>query len=328
MDVKLKVRRFDPDRGDGSYYQDYRLDVPDYATVLDVLIQVREEIDGTLALRCSCRSAICGSCAMSINSRARLACKTKVVEMLGERNEILVEPGGNMPVIKDLVVDMEPFWDKVRAVKPWLMPVGPEPEREHLVSNESMLDLTKTMNCIMCGACTMACTSLEAEIRAGKPRDQTFLGPAALAKAYRFVADPRDGTHKERLAELSKPTGVWDCTHCFYCIEVCPKDVAPMDRILQLREKAVEAGFTNNSGSRHHKAFIESVEKFGRLDELTLVPKSVGMFNVRELLPQIPGALRLVRAGKLPFPRHSAQNKGKIARIVKKLERKKKEVKS
>ena len=131
MEVKLSVKRFNPDSGQPAhYYQEYELALEDSATVLDGLIKVREEIDGTLALRCSCRSAICGSCAMRINGHAALACKTKVTDAMSARGgPILVEPPGNMQVVKDLVVDFAPFWDKVRAVKPWLQPEGPEPEQ-------------------------------------------------------------------------------------------------------------------------------------------------------------------------------------------------------
>ncbi len=120
MEVKLKVKRFDPEGSGEAYYQQYTVDMPENATVLDTLIEVREYHDGTLSLRCSCRSAICGSCMMRINGKARLACKTQIGSIAKAGDEIEVEPGGNMPVIKDLVVDMAPFWSKVRAVKPWL----------------------------------------------------------------------------------------------------------------------------------------------------------------------------------------------------------------
>ena len=184
MKVTLEVKRFNPESGKGPYIQTYHSDVPDNAMVLDALIQVREEQDGTLALRCSCRSSICGSCAMEFNGRPKLACKTKVVQMASKERKVRVGPGGNFPVIKDLIVDMAPFWDKIRAIEPWLKPEGPPPKEEYLVPNESMLDLAGAMNCIMCGACVMACEVTEV--------DKTWLAPAALAKAYRFVNDPRD----------------------------------------------------------------------------------------------------------------------------------------
>ncbi|MEX1255898.1 MAG: succinate dehydrogenase iron-sulfur subunit [Dehalococcoidia bacterium] len=295
MEIKLKVRRFDPASGDGATFQQYTVDMEDNATVLDALIEVREYHDGTLSLRCSCRSAICGSCAMRIDHRARLACKTKVVEMTKHNSdhEIVVEPMGNMPVLKDLVTDMEVHWSKTRQVEPWLQPTGPEPEREYLVPNEAMLDLAHTMNCIQCGACVSDCTVLEV--------DKNFIAPAALAKAYRFVGDPRDGLSKERLAKLSEYSGIWDCTRCNMCVEVCPKDVRPMDRIMQLRELATEAGITGNTGARHGSAFAGTVRRLGRLDEVTLLVQSVGVWNVPRLLSELPGGLRMLRAGKLPW---------------------------
>jgi len=252
MKVNLKVRRLDPEAGSEPHFQSYSIDAPESATILDSLLQVREEVDGTLALRCACRSAICGSCAMRINGQARLACKTKVVSLAAqEGEEITVEPVGNMPTIKDLVADMTSFWEKIHAVQPYLQPSGPEPEREYLVPNSAMLELAQPMGCIMCGACVSDCTVLEV--------DKTFLAPAALAKAYRFVGDPRDGADGERLKALSGPGGVWDCTRCLMCVEVCPKGVDPLGQILKLRSKAIEAAMTDNLGARHTIEFEDQV---------------------------------------------------------------------
>ena len=302
MRVHLKVKRYDPAAGDQSArYDDYTLDVLEYATVLDSLLEVHDYQDGSLALRYSCRSASCGSCAMRIDNKARLACKTKVVDLVQEEGqEILVAPLGNMPVIKDLVTDMEVYWSKVRQVTPWLQPSGAEPEREYLVANEAMRDLARTMNCIHCGACVSDCTVLEV--------DTKFIGPAALAKAYRFVGDPREsrdpaeGVQKQRLEYLSNTAGgIWDCTRCNMCVEVCPKDVRPMDRIMQLREITVESGVRSGIGYRHTQAFAGSVRRLGRLDEARMLPDSVGIYNVPRLLSELPGALRMFRAGKLPW---------------------------
>ena len=155
------------------------------------------------------------------------------------------------------------------------------------------------MNCIHCGACVSDCPVLEI--------DKNFIAPAALAKAYRFVADPRETrdasatVHKDRLAELNEYSGIWDCTRCNMCVEVCPKDVRPMDRIMQLRELAVKAGVASGTGARHGEAFVDSVQRLGRLDEMRLLPASVGFWNAPRLLREMPGALRMLRAGKLPW---------------------------
>jgi succinate dehydrogenase / fumarate reductase iron-sulfur subunit len=235
---------------------------------------------------------------MRINGRPRLACKTQVGSLLKESDEITVEPGGNLPVIKDLVVDMSPFWDKVRAVKPWLQPAGPPPEREYLVPDSAMLALNEVMNCIMCGACVMGCTTMEV--------DKTFLGPAALAKAWRFVGDPRDGSDLSRLREYNEPSGMWDCTRCNMCVEVCPKDVKPMDQILKLRSEAGHHGVGGNYGSRHTEAFVQLIEHGGRLDEFRLPVLTHGRFNLIGQMSDIPipVGLRMLKSGKMPNPFH------------------------
>ena len=312
LQAKLNIRRFDPEQ-QRSYWQDFTLEVEPQTTVLDALIQVREYMDGSLALRCSCRSAICGSCAMRINGHATLACKAKLKAMAPDGGQVTVEPMGNMPVIKDLVVDMGLHWDKVRDVQPWLQPQGPEPEREYIAPNETMLHLAGVMGCIMCGACVSDCTVLEV--------DSNFLGPAALAKAYRFVGDPRDDADEERLKALSQYGGVWDCTRCYECVEVCPKGVAPMDRIMTLREKAIEAGFDNTYGARHTVAFSELIEHSGRLDELRLPIKTFGMFNIKQMLGLLPVGLRALRRGKMPPIFHKSIPGAKnIRRIFQKVE--------
>ncbi len=325
MQISLKIRRYNPESQDGARWQAFAMDVPEHFTVLDALMKIREEEDGTLGMRCSCRSAICGSCAMRINGHAKLACKTRVIALGGEGQEITVEPAGNMPVIKDLIADMTPFWDKVRAVQPWLQTEGAPPAREYRVPDDAMEHLTGVMACIMCGACVSDCTVLEAELKQGKAYDQTFLAPAALAKAYRFVGDPRDDKQKQRLEALSEATGIYDCTHCYECVEVCPKDVAPMDRILKMREIAVERGITNNTGVRHAEAAASSIKASGRNYELSFYPKSVGLFNVKELIPVLPtGVSLLKKAGTHLVIPHKAKNPEKIKRVFKKLEKRNK----
>jgi succinate dehydrogenase / fumarate reductase iron-sulfur subunit len=160
-----------------------------------------------------------------INGKSALACNTKLGEAL-ERAEkygfdrIVVEPMGNMPVIKDLIVDMDAVhWKKIQRVTPWLLAKEPVPEREYVVSRESMVDVTQPMACIQCGACVSDCLTMEV--------DPLFIGPAALAKAYRFVGDPRDAEQYARLKDLAEdPHGMYDCTHCFKCIDACPNGAA------------------------------------------------------------------------------------------------------
>ena len=318
MQAKLRVRRYDPEAAEpGPYTQDYQIDVPDHYTVLDALIHVREDEDPSLALRCSCRASICGSCAMTVNDNARLVCKTKLTEVAPNGETVLVEPMNNQRVIKDLVVDLDFFWGKIRAVEPYLQPRDEEPEGEYIASNESMLNLLTPMGCIMCGACVSACTVLEV--------DDTFLGPAALAKAYRFVADPRDGEAHQRLSMLNDASGAWDCTRCYQCVQVCPKGVAPMERIMELRDSIMEDGMTNTAGARHVVSFAHSVAHTGWLDETMLAVDSWGKFNVPKLMGNAMLGFRTLVRGKLPAPgpfHKKRPGAEKVGRIFKRFEEK------
>ena len=179
---------------------------------------------------------------------------------------------GNMPVIRDLIVDMDAVhWKKIQRVTPWLINKEPIPEREYIVPHENMVDVTQTMACIQCGACVSDCLSMEI--------DPLFAGPAALAKAYRFVGDPRDAEHHERLKDLAEDAhGIYDCTHCFNCIDACPKGVDPMSQIMRLRRNAGsdEKIVDRNNGHRHEDAFVTLVRDYGLLNEAELLPRSYG----------------------------------------------------
>lgn len=293
MQTTFHIRRFNPESESPTpYFQDYVLETLPADTVLDALITIRESVDESLTLRCSCRGSICGSCGMRINGHATLACKTKVVSIINEEGTVQVEPMTNMPVIKDLVTDMDGFWEKVRQVQPWLQPAGPEPQGEYLASPESMNHLTGVMGCIMCGACVSDCAALEV--------DQRFIGPAALAKAYRFVADPRDGASSSRLYALNEPGGMWDCTRCMECIQVCPKAVGAMDRIMALRAKGIDENVPSTCGSRHAEVFEDLIRQKGRLDEPMLAVRTIGMRNMKQLLSFLPTMLLALARGKVP----------------------------
>jgi len=288
----LKIRRYSPEAGEAPYWEEFQVDLEPHRSVLEGILQAKDTTDGSIGIRCSCRAAICGSCGVKINGRAALACHTHLEKAAeasqDERGAIVVEPMGNMPVIRDLIVDMDAVhWKKIQSVTPWLLPDGPAPEREYVVPHEAMVDVTQSMACIQCGACVSDCLSMEV--------DPAFIGPAALAKAYRFVGDPRDGQHQERLHHLAEdPAGIYDCTHCFNCIEACPKGVAPMNQIMRLRRLAgsdydIE---DRNNGHRHEKAFVKNIRKNGLLHEADLLPDSYGgKFHPRavpELLSSLP----------------------------------------
>jgi succinate dehydrogenase / fumarate reductase iron-sulfur subunit len=299
-DYTLKIRRHIPETGESPYWAEYPVELEGHRSVLDGILQAKDRIDGSIGIRCSCQAAICGSCGVRVNGRARLACNTKLRDAAetAEDGTITVEPMGNMPVLKDLIVNMDAVhWKKVQRVVPWLIPAGPPPEREYVVPPESMIDVTQTMACIHCGACVSDCLSLEV--------DPLFIGPAALAKAYRFVGDPRDGQHKERLTDLAEdPHGIYDCTHCFSCVEVCPKGVAPMDQIMRLRRRATRDFDIKdqNNGQRHEHAFTNIIRKKGILDERKLLQDSFGPFRPAgavELIRALPTGLRGFARGKI-----------------------------
>ena len=302
----LNIRRFLPDTKGPAFWQKFEVELDSKRSVLDAILVVRADQDGTVGIRCSCQAAICGSCAVRINGQPKLACNTKLSDaLLGSADglTIQVEPMGNMPVLKDLIVDMElVHWKKFRRVVPWLQPKGDPPEREYLVSHESMVDVTQPMACIQCGACISDCMAMEV--------DPEFVGPAALAKAYRFVGDPRDDMTEERLRDLAEdPHGLYDCTHCFKCIDACPKHVEPMSQIMRLRRRAT-GDFKikdQNNGYRHEKAFVDIIERYGTLHEAKMIPDSFGEGVLGKLSPRatkhligsMPAALRGIKSGKM-----------------------------
>ena len=276
------------------------MDAPEWACLLDVLDLIKDKHDGTLAYRKSCRMMICGSCGMRMDGRAVLACKERMKPIADAGHVPVISAMGNMPVLKDLVVDMDPFWNKIRSVKPWLDPGYDEPaEKERVVSQQKMNVIHKEALCIMCGCCVSECNSMES--------DPEFMGPAALAKGFRFVGDARDQAEVERLNTMNEEHGVWDCTRCYFCNERCPKGVDPRDAIAKLGAESMKEGIDRDMGAKHAKWFVVSAKTTGWLRETELVPKTQG---VVEAIKQTRFALDLAVKGKVPppFPPHVAKD--------------------
>ena len=236
---------------------------------------------------------------MNINGTEKLACRTSIRKEWERHGRLAINPLPNLPVIKDLVVDMAPFWDKIRAVTPWLTTVA-HPTKRYGSSGQLRLlpesyQFHNVDACIMCGACVAACTSHEVS--------PGFLGPAALAKAERFVADPREpaDAKQSRLADLQKSDGIWDCTRCNMCVQVCPKDVQPMEAIIRLRRSSLTHGLTSTEGARHITGFVDLIQREGRLNEALMPLKVLGM-NPRRLLDVLPLGLGMWLKGKVPSP--------------------------
>jgi succinate dehydrogenase / fumarate reductase iron-sulfur subunit len=298
MDVALKIWRFEPQSGEKELAT-YEVEAPEWACLLDVLDIVKERVDGTLAYRKSCRMMICGSCGMRMDGRAILACKERMKPIVDAGHVPVISAMGNMPVLKDLVVDMRPFWTKIRHMKPWLDTGYEEPpeEGEFIHSQEAMNPIHKEALCIMCGCCVSECNSMES--------DPEFFGPAALAKGFRFVGDPRDRAKVERLERYNDEHGIWDCTRCYFCNERCPKGVDPRDAIAKLGAESIHEGIDRDMGAKHAKWFVHSAKTTGWLRETELVPKTQGVVSA---LKETKFALELFKHGKvpLPFPPHVA----------------------
>jgi succinate dehydrogenase / fumarate reductase iron-sulfur subunit len=221
MQATMRIRRFNPERDSKPYWAEYTLDqVEPSDRVLDLLHRVKWEQDGTLAFRRSCAHGVCGSDGMRINGVNRLACKV-LVRVLGDGDhvKIQVEPLLGLKVIKDLVVDLEPFFEHYRQIMPYFVNNDPPPAdgRERLQSPEERQRFDDTTKCILCACCTTACPSFWA--------NGQYVGPAAIVQAHRFIFDSRDQVTKERLKLLAEPDGVWRCRTIFNCTNACPRDI-------------------------------------------------------------------------------------------------------
>jgi succinate dehydrogenase / fumarate reductase iron-sulfur subunit len=222
--IQVKIKRYQPDQSKKPYWQEFKVQADRKDRLLDVLNQIKWEQDGTLTFRRSCAHGVCGSDAMRINGRNRLACKL-LVEDIG--NRITVEPMLGFPVIRDLVVDMEPFFAKYEKIKPYLINDEPEPRTERLQSPEERARYDETTKCILCGACTGSCPSVWSNAE--------WVGPASIVNAHRFIFDSRDRGAAERLQILGDRNGVWRCRTIFNCSEACPRGIHVTDAIEEVK---------------------------------------------------------------------------------------------
>lgn len=226
--VTVQVFRYDPGADTEPYYERFSVPLdPDY-TVLDALFYIQTELDPGFSFRCACRNWMCGSCGVRVNGRPRLACKTPLRDV---GPHVTVEPMRNLPVIKDLVVNMDPFFAKWKAIQNAFVPkpgAGDQPEK---VLPESREDIEKMLECITCGLCYSACTMVSL--------NPEFLGPAALTRAFVLVEDQRDGMRAERLEMVAGEAGAYGCHVHGDCQDVCPKGISPTRAIQQLKKRAV-----------------------------------------------------------------------------------------
>lgn len=231
-EVTLRIARFNPEEDEKANYESYVVDAKKNMTVLDALFIILNDQDHSLSFRCSCRLGMCGSCGMMINHKGRLACQTKI-ESIG--SEIIVQPMRNYPIVKDLVVDMEPFFKQWKKIKPYFIPENEQDEEFAVIPPDSgrrgIMDKNKNTECITCGLCFSGCSLVSL--------NEDYIGPAALNRAYSLIADERDGATNERLSMISQEDGAIRCHTLYDCSEICPKGISPTWSIKKLKALAV-----------------------------------------------------------------------------------------
>jgi succinate dehydrogenase / fumarate reductase iron-sulfur subunit len=223
--VRVKIRRYVPEVHPEPYWQTFEVEALPTDRVLNLLLNIKGYQDGSLTFRRSCAHGVCGSDAMRINGVNRLACKVLVKDM---PDEITIEPIKGLPLEKDLVVDMEPFFEAYRSIKPFLITYGQPPTREHVQSQADRERFDDTTKCILCAACTTSCPVYWT--------DGQYFGPAAIVNAHRFIFDSRDQGAEERLEILNDREGVWRCRTTFNCTEACPRGIEITQAIAEVKK--------------------------------------------------------------------------------------------
>lgn len=221
--------RFDPLKDEQPYFQDFVYETEESHTLLEALMEIRNEQDCSLSFRYSCREAICGSCAMVINGEFNLACRVNLESL--RSSTVVLEPLPNLEIQKDFVVNLDPFWEALFKIEPFLHSEGEVPEKGYRFGDEKIEKIFQYVTCVLCGCCYSACPVVS--------RNADYLGPAALAKLYRFVKDPRDKRTFQSYARVNTEAGAWGCDTVFKCNEACPKEVRPADGIEGLRRKLI-----------------------------------------------------------------------------------------
>ncbi|GHF48240.1 succinate dehydrogenase iron-sulfur subunit [Streptomyces mashuensis] len=232
--VVFRIRRFNPEVSDEATWQDFQVEIDPKERVLDGLHKIKWDLDGSLTFRRSCAHGICGSDAMRINGKNRLACKT-LIKDINPHKPITVEPIKGLTVLKDLVVDMDPFFQAYRDVMPFLITKGNEPTRERLQSAEDRERFDDTTKCILCAACTSSCPVFW--------NDGQYFGPAAIVNAHRFIFDSRDEAGEQRLEILNDKDGVWRCRTTFNCTDACPRGIEVTKAIQEVKRALITRRF-------------------------------------------------------------------------------------
>lgn len=231
----FRVQRFHPELDNKPHESRYEVDIQPDASVLEGLHYIRLHYDSSLAYRYACRSAVCGSCAVRVNGDIKLACRTKMKEL--NTRTVVVGPLPILPLMKDLVVDLRPFWDAYRRIQPWLIKSGEK--QQPVITEKTSKQIEKFITCILCASCYAGCLVTG--------RERCYLGPQAIQEAYRYICDPRDEGFKKRLKMADSDGGLWGCDTLFRCVDVCPWDIRPAESVLAMRRVAL--------GNRFKKLF-------------------------------------------------------------------------
>jgi succinate dehydrogenase / fumarate reductase iron-sulfur subunit len=292
-EVSFRIYRYNPQVDLHPFYDNFKVALEKGITILRVLNHIKENLESRLTFRSFCQAGICGSCAVRVNGVSKLACTTQVWDELNDAGDpILIEPLNNFEVIRDLLVDIDPLIEKLRANSSWVKSSIPEKElgcKEHLVSEEEFEVIDPASDCILCAACYSECSMMSV--------NQQYVSPPVLLKAFRMNNDTRDTLSVERLKKLTEDHGLWDCTHCYRCVEHCTKKIPIMDGIHRLREEAFECKMTDSEGAKHAQAFFDDIRDVGRLKEVTLPLRTKGMIGS---LGMIPLAVRMGLKGRTP----------------------------
>lgn len=289
--ITCRVQRYDGKSK--RWIEEYKIPYEKGMTLLTVLTTIKEEYDQSFTYTSACRAAICGSCAVQINGQAFLACKTPLDDVLEAlmTDTLFFEPLASFEVIRDLVVDWEPKFEKMKKIKPWLNPSNDGSREEGFIQSErDFHKINAASDCILCGVCSSSCSVLESS------SDDSYLDPFILNKAFRFVMDSRTANPEEHLRAVLD-NDLWKCVHCMECVTKCPKEIDLTSEIASLRSMTMEMGETKNLGARHAYAFYNDIKNKGRLNEATLPMKTEGVFTTMK--KRVPLAMRMMAKGKI-----------------------------
>jgi succinate dehydrogenase / fumarate reductase, iron-sulfur subunit len=262
--ANIRIQRFTPGRDKSPYFDNFKINVETGMTVLEALRLIKNTQDESLTFRSFCRSKICGSCSVRINNKPVLACSTQLLPILEDfkQESVVIQPLRNMPLLRDLVVDLDPVIEKLAKMHPYIMEnkdrIPETLESESLMSRKELKRFDYVTDCILCSSCYSACSAVSA--------DGNYAGPLTLGKAYRFSADGRDDFKGERM-QAAVDQGLWSCAQCRKCINVCPKDTRPAISIQRLRKLSIDDGIHDTKGSRRAKAYTDDVAVYGQVNK-------------------------------------------------------------